>query len=212
MRHFKYVLLAGFLFISSCQLQNREVKDNLITSKSKKIELADSSNVDIPLFIVDTIEIDNPILIRFEENIEENISVKLILTQKNTIDSFPFNREFNYRNFFYSSGYLLYDANEFRCLTSNLYYKFPDLKNTSFYIKLEDDLRSAEKDTVYIPFDRSKDKPKIHNGWEYREIYPRKFIFCLVKGIALRMCEYIGNARIENMDNVYFKVLVPITW
>ncbi|MCS3794849.1 hypothetical protein [Niastella sp. OAS944] len=171
--------------------------------------VAQTVSVEKELYIVDTIEIKDPILIRFVEN----KYVQSVLVSKERLDSVR-KDDTSYLNFLCAgSGYLLFQAAEFSCFFNNLLYYYPALKDSPFYTKLQTQLYKADQDTVYVPIDRSTywNNPKKHNGWAYREIYPRKFLLCLAKGRALRRCQGRDEIKIYNMDNVYFKILLPIT-
>lgn len=166
------------------------------------------------LYIVDTIEIKDPILVRFVEPNEPFLRrSKLVLVSKARLDSVC-NGDTSYLNFLCAgNGYLLFQPADFFCLFNNLLYYYPALKHSRIYTKLQTQLYKADQDVVYVPIDKGTywNNPKKHNGWAYGEIYQRKFLLCLVKGKALRRCQGRDEIIIGKMDNVYFKILVPIT-
>ena len=166
------------------------------------------------LYVVDTLIIKDPIMIKFRENQKTDSSaVQSILVSKSCLDSVYKNYKMSYRDFLFSkNAYLFFTANSFSCLISNLIHTSPVLKGSCYYVKLQNNIRNAEQDTVWVKFDKTNDKPKKYKGWEYNEIFPRKFLLCLVKGSAILNCQSIDEIHIKNQDNIYFKVLVPITW
>jgi hypothetical protein len=171
--------------------------------------VAQKAGIEKELYFVDTIKIKDPILVRFIEN----GIVNNVLVSKERLD-YMRKDDTSYVNFLCSgSGYLFFQPIEFSCLVNNLLSYHPSLGHTRFYTKLQKNLEDAEDDKIFVPTDGGKfDKLKEHNGWEYNEIYPRKFLLFLAKGSTVDGCQGRGEIRIKNMDNVYFKVLLPITW
>lgn len=155
---------------------------------------------------VDTLIITDPILIKFEEFQGRSTKTHTVLVSKNYLDSLSISPSVSYKSFLSSKEvYLFSQAFQF----TSLYVR--PLDNSTFYSKLRRQLLLSEKHKVIAPYDRSKPLKK-HKNWEYYDIYPRKFLLFLVKGNIIREDESIDNLVIEDMDNVYFKVLVPITW
>lgn len=167
-----------------------------------------SLSIEKELYFIDTIEIKDPILIKFKEN---GYSFNNILVSKESLDVRK--EDTSCLSFLCSrNGYIFYQAAEFSCLINNLLYYHPSLEHSRFYTKLQTRLGNAEHDIVFVPYDKSTSKLKEQNGWKYSEIYPRKFLLFLAKGSAVYGCEGKYEIEIKNMDNVYFKVLCPITW
>jgi len=172
---------------------------------------AQNQSFDKGLLFLDTIEIYDPILIRFDEHKgTDSNKVQLVLVSKSSLDSLKL--DMSYQNFLLSMGYLFFPSNRFSCILNNYLHNSRKLKNATLYDQLVDKLREAEKDIVWVNFDKEKDKPKSYKGWKYHEIYPRKFLVFLVKGSHLRNCQSIDEITIKGMDNIYFPILVPITW
>jgi hypothetical protein len=148
--------------------------------------IAQTKNVDPEkeLYIVDTIEIKDPILVRFVEPNEPFLRrTELVLVSKERLDSVR-KDDASYLKFLCTgSGYLLFQPAEFFCLFDNLLYYYPALKDSPFYTELQAQLYNADQDPVYVPVDKGTywNNPKKHNGWAYGEIYQRKFLLCLVK-------------------------------
>lgn len=165
------------------------------------------------LLFADTVEISDPILIRFEENKNtDSFNVQVILVSRRVVDSLEIPENGSCRDFLLSKGYLFFTANRFSCLLNNFLHVSSELCDTTLYNQYARDLRGAEKDTVWVYFDKMRDKPKRYRGWEYHEIYPRRFLLFLVKGSSLYPCQTIDEIVIEDIDNIYIPVLVPITW
>ncbi|WP_133053977.1 hypothetical protein [Niastella yeongjuensis] len=170
---------------------------------------AQKMSIEKELYIVDTIEIKDPILIKFKEN---GHYLNNVLVPKESLD-YVRKDDTSCLNFLCShNGYLFLLAAEFSCLVNNLLYYYPSLEHSRFYNKLQTHLRNAEQDIVLVPVDKNTNKLKEQNGWRYSEIYPRKFLLCLAKGSAINRCQGKYEIRFKNMDNVYFKVLCPVTW
>jgi hypothetical protein len=173
--------------------------------------VAQKVSIEKELYFIDTIKIKDPILVRFMEH----GVINYVLVSKERLDHMR-NDDTSYVNFLCSgSGYLFFYPIEFSCLVNNLLSYHPSLGRTRFYSKLQKHLLDDENDPnpVLVPIDGGKyDKLKEHNGWEYREIYPRKFLLFLAKGSTVYGCQGKDEIRIKNMDNVYFKTLVPVTW
>jgi hypothetical protein len=165
------------------------------------------------LYIVDTIEIKDPIVVRFIENKNTHFyQIQTALISKERLDSM-YKGDTSFVNFVcVRGGYLFFQPAEFSCLVNNLLFNKPALKASLFYTKLQTHLRKAEKDKIFVPIDKNVNKLKEYMGWEYREIYHRKFLLCLAKGSAINSCQGLDEIKIRNMDNVYFKVLCPISW
>lgn len=193
------IILICFSFILNYQCQ-AQLKNDL-------------QNTD--LHFIDTIKIDDPILIKFEKdkNTDSN-TIQSILVSKNYINSInPNDGSINYVNFLSEkNGYLFFTANRFSCIVNNLLYYTPTDQDSLFYKNLQINLRKAEKDKVWVEVDKTNYKPKCFNGWEYNEIYPNKFLLFLIKGSVLRKCQSLDEIVLKNMDNIYFKILVPVTW
>ena len=171
--------------------------------------VAQKVSIEKTLYFVDTITIKDPILVRFIENRKANV----VLVSKERLNYIR-KDDTSYVNFLCSgSGYLFFQPVEFSCLVNNVLSYHPSLGHTRFYTKLQKNLQDAEDDKIFVPTDADVfDKLKEHNGWEYLEIYPRKFLLFLAKGSTVDGCQGRGEIKITNMDNVYFKVLCPITW
>ena len=156
---------------------------------------------------VDTVIVTDPILIKFREFQNTEIKTHIVLVSKSYLDSISLSASMNYKAFLCSKdGYLFSQSFQFTALLSHA----SSLDNI-FYTKLKRQLLLSEKHKVIVHYDRSKPLNK-YKGWEYYEIYPRKFLLFLVKGSVIQEYESIDHLTIEDMDNVYFKVLVPITW
>lgn len=165
------------------------------------------------LVFVDTVEISEPVYVLFEEVIDSYIvNVQGVLVSENWLDTLDHNYT-NFKDFLLAEGYLLFIANEFSCFIDNHLNGSDDVRDTVFYDQLKDSLWKAMHDTVWIYNGDDDDGSfEIYNGWQYSHISPKKFLFFLVKGGCLDQCRAISDIRIEDMDNVYFPVLVPITW
>jgi hypothetical protein len=160
------------------------------------------------LYIVDTIVIKDPILVAFKEDRCYN---HVLVSKERLYYTRTYDTSFVH---FVSSGngYLFFQPAEFDCLVNNLIYDNPALEHSRFFTRLTKQLGNAAGDTIIVPVDKSTRKLKEHNGWRYNEIYPRKFLLCLAKGSLIKRCQGSEEIKIQNMDNVYFKVLCPITW
>jgi hypothetical protein len=173
-------------------------------SVAQKVNVA----VEKELYIVDTIVIKDPILVAFKENGYYNN----VLVSKERLD-YVSSDDTSFVNFVGSGrGYLFFQPVEFVCMVNNLIDNYPALEHSRFYTKLINHLGGAGGDPIIVPLDKTTHKLKEHNGWRYNEIYPRKFLLCLAKGSAFNRCMGREEIKIANMDNVYFKVLCPITW
>jgi hypothetical protein len=160
------------------------------------------------LYIVDTIVIKDPILVAFKENGYYNN----VLISKERLD-YVSTDDTSFVNFVCAgSGYLFFQPVEFVCMVNNLIDDYPALERSRFYTKLINHLGDAGNDTIIVPLDKSTHKLKEHNEWRYHEIYPRKFLLCLAKVSAFNRCQGREEIKIHNMDNVYVKILCPITW
>jgi hypothetical protein len=165
--------------------------------------------VEKELYIVDTIEIKDPVLVFFKEG---KYHYNHILVSKERLDHMR-NDDSSFINYLSSgNGYLLFEAFELSHMVANLLSDNPALQHSQFYSKLQTNLRNAEKDIVFAPVDKTAQKSKEHNGWQYLEVLPGKFLLCLAKGSAIEGCRAKYMIKIQNMDNVYFKVLCPISW
>jgi len=184
------------MIMISCKAQNKESKENNI-----KLSLED-------LFVVDTINIDSPLLIKFED---EFSNYRRVLIQKEFLKPKDSSNCVSFNDYITSKeGCLFFPPNRFLCLLNNFIYK--NESNTKQNIDLQDKIRGAENDTIWV-FDRKNiTSEKEYLGWKYREIYSRRFLLCLVKGSVLKLCESKDEIPLEGNDNLYFKVLVPITW
>ena len=152
-------------------------------------------------------------LIRFVENEHTDTSVEEdILVSKKYLDSiYKKHDSIKYLDFLCSkNGYVFFTALRFSCILGNLPNKSQALKNP-FYTNLEKHLMKAEKD-IAVHYDVTIDTQKKYMGWVYTEVQATKFLLCLISGKIFRKCQPIEGIAIENMDNLYFRVLVPITW
>lgn len=192
---FKSLMIFFFIaFITSCK------NDNMSNRNEDKGSEKD-------LYILDTINIDDPLLIRFTN---DNDEIEMILISKKNLDSINYSTTLDFKSFISSSGgYLFFPPNRFSCLINNFINKNEVNSKTSLI--LQDNIRNAHNDSIWV-FDKNNKKEKIYKGWNYEEIYPRKFLICLVKGSALELCQSLDEIPINDMDNLYVKVLVPITW
>lgn len=179
---------------------------SILTSIFHFGSVAQKVSIEKELYFVDTIEIKDPILVAFKE---EKYYYNNVLVSKESLD-FERKDDTSFVNFLSSgSGYLLFQAFELSCMLSNL---SPDyLEHTPFYSKLQKHLYDAEKASIFVPREKGT-KLKKHNGWPYFEIYPRKFLLFLAKASAIHNCQGKYAIKIDNMDNVYFKILCPVTW
>ncbi len=165
------------------------------------------------LIFVDTVEISDPLIIRFVDSSNVySLRFQHVLVSKRNIDSLKVTQSKSFPNFLFSEGFLFHTAWRFKCLLEDYLYSPGKVQDSLFYNQLLDKVRMAVKDKVWAYFEKEKGKPKTYKGWEYYEIYPRKFLFFLVKGEKLRKCITSKEIAIKDMDNIYFPVLVPLTW
>lgn len=175
------------------------------------ISLAQTNKTKI--IFMDTVEILDPLIIRFIDS--SNVyspRFQFVLVSKGDIDSLKVTQSKKFPNFLFSEGFLFVTAWRFRCLLEDYLYSPGKVQDSLFYVQLVDKVRMAVKDKVWAYFEKEKGKAKSYKGWEYYEIYPRKFLHFLVKGEKLRKCLSGKEIAIEGMDNIYFPVLVPLTW
>lgn len=160
------------------------------------------------LIFVDSVTISTATVIRFVENDR----VAHILIERGILDTLSLKEDVNYNTFICKTGYMFYVSSIFSGIINNYLYSIS--YEDSVYSFLADKIRYAGKIDIWKS--RGNDgKVKVirYHGWECLDIKPTKFLFFLVKGSLLRRSlpfrEWIV---LDNMDNVYFKVLVPITW
>lgn len=188
------LLIVGLYSISNCCLSQ-----------------IDEKRQPVDFYVIDTITIDDPVLLRFSDENTDAVAKESVLVSKKNLMGGSYDPSKTFLDFLSTeNGYLLFTASRFSCLMSNLFFNFPHLRERPLYMRLQTDIRDSEKDAIWV--NPSKDTPKEFNGLAYDEIYPRQFIRCLVKGSALEKCRTIDEIRIAHMDNVYFQLLVPVTW
>jgi|GEM_PF-4655684 len=173
-----------------------------------------SAGILTDVYLIDTVEIKDPVLIRFTERFRptdiDSTGIKHILVSRDYLDSVC-KQKTSFLDFLSNkNGYLFYDPGAFSCIVDNLFYYQPSLEKIRLYKQLREDLRHFAKVPVWVLTDKENYTPKIYCGWEYEEIYQRKFLVLLVKGSALPACQSIDEIIIQGMDNVYFRVLVPL--
>lgn len=178
-----------------------------ITDTKGQSPISKLCDVNAEVCFMDTLIIGDPILIKFYEFQGSESKTHTVLVSKSYLDSISTEPPLNYKEFLCSkNGYLFWKAGEF----TGLLYSEP-FDDSEFYTKLRRQLSRAERHRVTVPYNRSEPLKK-YRGWPYYDIYPRKFLLFLVKGSIIRQYEPIEYLIIKGMDNVYFKVLVPITW
>ncbi len=203
-----YIILGIiFLFSTTCRAQRKAEKYNRINGLYNDTEL----------YIVDTISIQDPVIIVFKETEGQNKSkkhIRHVLVSKRALDSVPNNSSINCQEFLSSQGgYLFFHARDINALIASLAYISPTHISWPRYSELVDSLRYSRKDSIWVKIDENNYKSQKYKGWECYDIYPRKFLLCLVKGSLLYKYDSIDNViHFKNMDNVYFRVLAPITW
>lgn len=186
-----------------------------------------------PICFLDTISIQDPILIRFNAKSPQDVVYSsdrgiLLLVSKSTLDSNTGDSVDFMKYLLNKDTYLCYDASGFmRILKSNS----PEIKNFPYYsdfIKHYDEDKEIcvikqdtitfkvydekiRKDTVITELVSSK--PKKYKGWWSYEVVPKKFLLCLVKGSLVYKNQSVEEyIFLDKLDNAYLKVLVPITW
>ena len=201
--------IAGVLFLFSCASKNSDF--GTCPNFGKKNDLKDRSGVDTVLAVVDTVEITDHIVISFSERHEgTSMFTQKVLVPKTSLDTSLNYDGTKYRDFICKTGYVFLTDLQISCLVNNLLYNFPALQSHPFYSQLQNDLRDAEKDTIWVADRNNEVKSKNYLGLKYYEIYPKKFLLFWVKGSALRRCQDMYAIVIKGMDDVYFKVLVPL--
>ncbi|MFN8359147.1 MAG: hypothetical protein U0264_04465 [Candidatus Kapaibacterium sp.] len=189
----------------SCLAQNAAKKEHAKYNSFMKEEV----------LVLDIIEINDPVLVKFREanppQLKKN-HVNSLLVSKKYLESIPNDTSFSFKDFLCSrDGAVFFHPITFRSLILS-YPTFisPHLLQDSSY---KDFLLNETNswNPVYVKYDSTKFEPKEKtNGWELVEIIPRKFILCLIKGRILYRQSSSEEIRIENMDNTYFKLLFPL--
>ncbi len=165
---------------------------------------------------VDTIEISDPIVLRFVD-IRTDISDRrngLLLVPRCVADTTPIsNGAGGYQKCLTTIGYHFCTPSMFQCFVRNMLYRSPDVTDSGFFRSLMQDLLNRERDTVWVEdyYFRHKYKPIYYKGLESMEIRQRRFWLFLVKNSATHNCGIDEFLVIDGNDNIYIRVLVPIT-
>lgn len=152
------------------------------------------------MYLVDSLIINEPILVKFED---KDHLIQYVLLAKNELkskDSMPS----NYHEFFLSKGYMLFPTYKFSCLLNN-YLGFSSADTNYKHLRKY----TTEKKSLWLQEGKQSIQKQM-NGWEYEEITANKFLLFLVKGDFMRYCQSRDEIQYHNMENIYFKVLIPM--
>ncbi len=203
-------------------------------SKLKYHPLTGAYNNNLPICFLDTISIQDPILIGFKgicptADCSTPATRLYLLVSKNTLDTNTSDSAHPLSYLLNRDSYLWYSTLDFMRNLRSIKKVSPEIERFPYYsdfikhyvedkeidiikydtimIKLHDS--KSKKDTV-VP-DITIHKPKYYKGWESYDVIPRKFLLCLVKGSWIY--KSLENAiEQKNLDYIYFRVLVPISW
>ncbi|MGK4566399.1 hypothetical protein [Flavobacterium sp. 3HN19-14] len=197
MEKFKITFFVFFMILISC----KSIKE---TQVKKQIH-----NNERSLYIVDTLYFNNPLIVEFKN---KDFTTQLLLLKQTEIDTMDFKKHGDFikvvNNY---SGYLFSTPQEFSCILNNFITLQPKCVSKSD-LDLQKQIRKSEKDSVWILNENGEVAEKNYKGWKHYEILQRKFLCFLVKGRILKFCTSIDEIEIVGNDNVYYKLLVPITW
>jgi hypothetical protein len=159
------------------------------------------------IYLVDTITIDTPILLWFKET----IFVNGILVSKTHFD---FNQpKMRYHDFLVSNrGFTLWRPQQGSDIMYYLirYGKKKELE--AFYKQLRERFWAFQRELKAYPTEKGEHILEKNNGWEYFKVIPKRFLLFMVNGKVLSRWGAFDDIPLGSVDNVYFKVLIPISW
>jgi hypothetical protein len=161
------------------------------------------------IIIVDTIGISNPVLIRFNQYLDTLITKsQYVLVPSQVLESVPFDDQISFEDFYLSRGYLFLTSYRFSKLLNGFMFNYKgdgrrDLKH------LQNQIEAYKNTREWVGDKKKQSDHKTYKGWTYADIYPREFVFCLIKGEVLAHSQSIDEIDLREMSNVYFKVLIP---
>jgi hypothetical protein len=175
-----------YLSIFSCQ------KNNI-----NKISF-ESANQD--LILVDTLLIKEAVIV----DIEDHTGILHALISERDIE---FIEDLgNNKEIILKKGYFFYPLDKFSCLLNNI---DPPYINDENPLNLS---RSQINEFEKLNIWENVEQIKKEENRNYYKIDKDNFLFFLVKGSLLNLCQGRGEVGFEDFDNIYFKVLVPLTW
>jgi hypothetical protein len=164
-------------------------------------------DIDFEIYLVDTITIDTPILLWFRGTIGESG----ILVSKNHFD---FNQpKMSYQDFLVSNtGFTLWTCQQGSDI---MYYFIRHGKKKElevFYKQLRERFYEFQRALKTRPTEKGEHILEKNNGWEYFKVIPKRFLLFMVSGKVLSRWMGHDDIGLGDVDNVFFKVLIPISW
>jgi len=164
------------------------------------------------LIIVDTIYIENPIIVKFQQFNSTN--VMNVLIDKDSLNLLPYNLNANFYDFYIKNqGYLLLPYDKFSCFFGSGFYSiFTDDSPLKELGKRFDNYYTNPNywKEIYRYYEKIK-----YLNWECGEIKYKKYLFILVNGKYFNhecFCNSNLLTHIDSLDNVYLKTVIPIPW
>ncbi len=188
-------------------------------------------NNNLPICFLDTISIQDAILIGFKEKKPKSDRKLYVLVSKSTLDSNTGDSSDCISYLLSKDAYLWYSPSDFMMNVNAVKKVSPSIESFPYYSELlkfyEEDknIEIVKYDTIltnYFDFEQKKDtiipeiivrKPKYYKGWESYDVIPKKFLLCLVKGSRIHeIQDVMDGISLEKIGNVYLRVLIPISW
>ncbi len=167
--------------------------------------LTGAYNNNLPICFLDTISIQDPILIGFKErsltaDSRAQPNRLYLLVSKTTLDSNTGDSAHSMNYLLNKDAYLWYSTSDFKDMLKAIKKVSPEIERFPYYSEIrkhyEEDkgIDIVKYDTImtkYHDFENKKDtvvqeliirKPNYYKGWECYDVIPRKFLLCLVKG------------------------------
>lgn len=190
--HWCMLILLGIYSCTNNHPKGRDTSEDTVKKKSD-------------LFVVDTIEVVNPVVVTLKYQDAEAQHFQSILISKINLDPL---HTINYQSLVKSGGILFVMPHSFNCLLANLLYDSSSTAFTSEYLNLQAQYRDAVKDTIWRISQKDKKNIDFDKGWVVNEILPTKFLVGKVSNNALKKCQSMEQKVIEG--DIILKIAVPL--
>ncbi len=171
-----------YLFITLCIIYSCSNDSPNVKEVSE-----DTSKIFPYLFLVDTIDIVDPVVVRLNYLNEKTEKFQTILISKRNFDSL---NTIDFQTLIKSGGIIFVMPYSFSCLLSNLLYDSSSTAFTSMYLNLQAQYRGSEEDTIYRLYPQyERDFYNFDKPWVIHEILPTKFLVWNVSNNIFRYCQ-----------------------
>lgn len=158
------------------------------------------------------VDIDSPLLLRFEQNVNGVKKFNHLLVGREYLDSLNYYEDSMFSSLLSGPAALMFEPARFLCILNNyksLYGYAPDIGYENLYSYISD----SERDTIWKYKDDYLPNIKRIGPWAYEEIIDKKFLHFAVKGELISLCTSRDMINpFDSFSNNLVDIFVPMSW